>query len=76
MSFNEYDANAGLREGKRVNPGPAKVPQQMYISVGDALMVMGALVAGCAVIAYAGEITEGLWKLWKFGLAVVTSAGL
>lgn len=71
MSFNEYDANAGLREGKRVNPGPAKVPPQTYMSVGGALMVMGALVAGCAVIAYAGEITEGLWKLWS----VVTGVG-
>lgn len=71
----EYDANAGLREGKRVNPGPSKVPPQTYISVGDALMVMGALVAGCAVIAYAGEITEGLWNLWKFVSDMVTSAG-
>jgi hypothetical protein len=23
---NEFDANAGLKEGRRVNPGPAKVP--------------------------------------------------
>lgn len=67
----EYDANAGLREGKRVNPGPAKVPAQVYMRLSDVLIVMGALVAGCAVIAYAGEITEVLWKLWS----VVTGVG-
>jgi hypothetical protein len=75
MARSEYDANAGLKEGRRVNPGLAKVPPQTYMSVGDALMVMGALVAGCAVIAYAGEITEGLWNLWKFASDVATSAG-
>ena len=76
MARSEYDANAGLREGRRVNPGQYKLPPQTYMRLGDVVMLLGALAAGCAVIAYAGEITEGLWKLWKFGSAVVTSAGL
>lgn len=65
MARSEYDANAGLKEGRRVNPGQYKLPPQTYMSLGDVVMLLGALVGGCAVIAYAGEITEGLWKMWN-----------
>lgn len=71
MGRSELDANQGLKEGRRINPGPAKLPPETYMSLGDVVMLLGALVGGCAVIAYAGEITEGLWKLWS----VVTGAG-
>lgn len=75
MDRKEYDANLGLQEGRRKNPGQYKLPPQTYMSLGDVVMVMGAILGGAMLIAYAPEITEGLWNLWKFALAVVTSAG-
>lgn len=75
MDRKEYDANLGLQEGRRKNPGHYKLPPQTYMSLGDIVLVMGAIVMAAALIAHAPEITEGLWKLWKFALAVVTSAG-
>jgi hypothetical protein len=71
MSFNEYDANAGLKEGRRVNPGQYKLPPQTYMSLGDVLLVMGALVGALTLMANAEKVTEGLWKLWS----VVTGGG-
>lgn len=75
MDRKEYDANLGLQEGRRKNPGQYKLPPQTYMSLGDVVMVMGAILCGAVLIAYAPEITEGLWKLLKSALAVVTSAG-
>jgi hypothetical protein len=71
MSRNEYDANAGLKEGRRVNPGQYKLPPQTYMSLGDVVMLLGASIGAVAVIAYAQQIWEGLWKLWS----VVTGGG-
>lgn len=68
---NEYDANAGLKEGRRVNPGQYKLPPQTYMSLGDVLLVMGALVGALTLMANAEKVTEGLWKLWN----VVTGGG-
>lgn len=75
MDRKEYDANLGLQEGRRKNPGQYKLPPQTYMSLGDVVMVMGAILGGAMLIAYAPEITEGLWNLLKSALAVVTSAG-
>lgn len=75
MDRKEYDANRGLQEGRRKNPGQYKLPPQTYMSLGDVVMVMGAILGGAMLIAYAPEITEGLWNLLKSALAVVTSAG-
>ena len=66
----EYDANQGLKEGRRVSPGPAKLPPQTYMSFGDVLLVMGAFVVALTLMANAEKIGEGLWKLWS----VVTGA--
>lgn len=68
---NEYDANAGLSEGRRVNPERYKLPPQTYMSLGDVLLVMGALVGALTLMANAEKVTEGLWKLWS----VVTGIG-
>ena len=65
MARSEYDANAGLKEGRRINPGPAKLPAQVYISLSDVLIVMGAFVVALTVMANAEKIAEGLWKLWS-----------
>jgi hypothetical protein len=71
MDRKEYDANLGLQEGRRKNPGYYKLPPQTYMSLGDIVLVMGAIVMAAALIAHAPEITEGLWKLWS----VVTEGG-
>lgn len=71
MDRKEFDANLGLQEGRRKNPGQYKLPPQTYMSLGDIVLVMGAIVMAAALIAHAPEITEGLWKLWS----VVTGAG-
>lgn len=75
MDRKSFDAHEGLKEGRRKNPGAYKLPPQAYMSLGDVVMVMGAILGGAVLIAYAPEITEGLWNLWKSALAVVTSAG-
>jgi hypothetical protein len=53
MSRNEYDANAGLKEGRRVNPGPAKVPVdvmtpgwQWFLIGTAAILALAFLVEG------------------------------
>jgi hypothetical protein len=75
MDRKEYDANLGLQEGRRKNPGQYKLPPQTYMSLGDIVLVMGAIVMAAALIAHAPEVKEGLWNLLKSALAVVTSVG-
>jgi len=75
MDRNEYDANLGLQEGRRKNPGQCKLPPQTYMSLGDVILVMGAILLAAVLIAHAPEVKEGLWNLLKSALAVVTSAG-
>lgn len=65
MARSEYDANAGPKEGRRVNPGQYKLPPQTYMSLGDVVMLLGASIGAVAVIAYAPQIWEVLWKLWS-----------
>lgn len=75
MDRKEYDANLGLQEGRRKNPGQYKLPPQTYMSLADVLLVMGAILLAAVLIAHAPEVKEGLWNLLKSALAVVTSAG-
>lgn len=75
MDRKAFDAHEGLKEGRRVNPGAAKLPTQLYMRRGDKVLLLVASVLALGLIAYAPEITEGLWKLLKSALAVVTSAG-
>lgn len=71
MDRKAFEAHEGLKEGRRKNPGHYKLPPQTYMSLGDIVLVMGAIVMAAALIAHAPEITEGLWNLWS----VVTGAG-
>lgn len=75
MGRSELDANQGLKEGRRKNPGQYKLPPQTYMSLGDVILVMGAILLAAVLIAHAPEVKEGLWNLLKSALAVVTSAG-
>lgn len=71
MDRKEFDANLGLQEGRRKNPGAYKLPPQTYMSLGDIVLVMGAIVMAAALISHAPEITEGLWKLWSAGIDAI-----
>lgn len=82
MDRKEYDANLGLQEGRRVNPGAAKLPKEAYMRVGDFMVIGVALLVALALLveyhAQAWEFLkyEGtLWDLLKSALAVVISAG-
>lgn len=71
MDRKEYDANLGLQEGRRKNPGHYKLPPQTYMSLGDVLMVMGAIVLAAAAIAHSPEIWSWIQHWWT-----VLSAGI
>jgi hypothetical protein len=64
MSRNEFDANEGLKDGRRVNPGPAKLPTKVYMTAMDVLFV-GA--AGLTALWFIGEHHEKLWQFFRYG---------
>lgn len=72
MGRSEFDANAGLSEGRRVNPGPAKLPTQTYMGMVDVLFVGAAVLTAAWFL---GEFGGEVWNLLKSAMAVVTSAG-
>lgn len=71
MDRKAFDAHEGLKEGRRKNPGQYKLPPQTYMSLGDVILVMGAILLAAVLIAHAPEVKEGLWLLWS----VVTGGG-
>jgi hypothetical protein len=69
---NEFDANQGLQEGRRVNPGPAKLPAKTYMTTMDVMFVFASgLAALWFIVEHHEKLLEGLWKL----LSVVTGGG-
>ncbi len=72
MSRSEFDAHEGLKQGRRINPGPAKLPPKTYMSAIDVLFVGAAgLTALWFIVEHHEKLLEGLWKLWS----VVTGGG-
>ena len=65
MSRSELDANQGLKEGRRVNPGPAKVPVAV-MTPGWQFFLVG--VAWILALAFLSEV--GIWLV-----SVVTWGG-
>lgn len=50
MDRKAFDAHEGLKEGRRVNPGPAKLPAQKYLRLSDILLVMFAFCTAAIFI--------------------------
>lgn len=50
MHHQDFNAHEGLKEGRRVNPGPAKLPAQKYLKLSDILLVMFAFCTAAILI--------------------------
>lgn len=70
MHHDDFNAHEGLKDGRRKNPGHYKLPPQTYMSLGDVLMVLGAIVLAAAAIAHSPEIWSWIQQWWS----VVTGA--
>lgn len=68
MGRSEFDAHEGLKQGRRINPGPAKLPPKAYMGLVDVLFV------GAALLTAAWFLAEFGGNLWTMVSAAIVAA--